>query len=308
MKFIPLILLFYFANFLALAQDDPCRYKPLAPPKDSVPTPEKTKHQYSLKWAWQCAAIKLEQENSLTPSLYKINLTENLNAHFLTVKKKIETQLDINDDTGFNWFVDSLSMLDRDAFSMKWAMLKESKSRFRLDFNSQLQTRKSKGFSMIEDSVGKRKVQNSGFLSPGIYTLNGGVAYSSKRLGSLEVGLAAARISWIQNKSLFDVQKTQEIAGVPRNDGYLLEGGISMQSQLEYPLLKQLRWENRSNCFYPISRNGNVDVQFKNTFYWSPAGSIKAILRTAYSYNTSRWPPGMWTAEVSLGYVFEKSP
>lgn len=292
----------------AFSQDDPCHFKIINQLIDSLPPPIKNSTQQSLKWAWQFAAIKLDQVNSLAPSHYKISLSENLNARRVSTNQKCETQLELSDETAFNWFIDSLSILDRDAFSLKWAALKKSSNTLRLDLNGLLQTRKSKGFSLIEDSIGKRKIQSSGFLSPGIYTLNGGVAYTSSKLGTFEIGFASARISWIQNKSLYDLQKTIDIAGVPRNNGYLLEGGISMQSQLEYPLLKQLRWENRSNCFYPISRNGNVDVQFKNTFYWSPAGSIKAILRTAYSYNSSRWPPGMWTAEVSLGYVFEKSP
>ena len=308
MKIIYLILLFSFIIEVAYSQDDPCHYHPIIPKKDSLSKPEKKSTQQSIKWDWQFAAIKLDQVNSLSPSKFKLSLSENLNARIVSTKKKGETQLELYDETAFNWFIDSLASIDRDAFSLKWSAQKKSNNRFRLDLNGQLQTRKSKGFTTKEDSAGRRKIQNSGFLSPGTYTLNGGIAYSSKKLGTFEIGFASARIIWIQNKSLFDLQNTTDLAGVPRNNGYLLEGGISMQSQLEYPLLKQLRWENRSNCFYPISRNGKVDVQFKNTFYWSPPGSIKAIFRTAYSYNTSRWPPGMWTAEVSLGYVFEKSP
>jgi hypothetical protein len=310
MNSISLIILSLLMCIKVLGQEDPCTFvRTVSNRKDSTGLikPELQKRYINL--ALQGSVLKLNKTDESRTPICKISASSIFQARFESNSIKWNKSVEIFDETGFNGITDSLFQIDKDLTKVKVSISPKSAKIIRLEVNSSIQSQKLSGYSQLPDSMGKNnRTQSSGFLSPGSLLLNGGIAYSSESLGKLELGLASGRIVWVLDKQLYTNQHLTEIAGVEEGKGYNIDGGFNLQSRLEKSLGTHWRWENASNWFYPINPKGNMEVQFRNTIFWKPFSSIQACFRTTYTYDDNRWPPGLWSGEFSLGYVFERKP
>jgi hypothetical protein len=73
-------------------------------------------------------------------------------------------------------------------------------------------------------------------LSPAEVILALGMNFKINTIGSVECGIGSLKLSWIDQKSLYDLHQTQELHGIPRSKSHKLEGGISIQSQWQKPI------------------------------------------------------------------------
>jgi hypothetical protein len=222
--------------------------------------------------------------------------------------KECMINIELNDLSGFDWIPDSVFQFNKDLVNFKFSIQPPEKKKVVLNFNSNAQTQKVRSFELLSDSLGRPiKKQNSGFFSPGTISFNGGISYSGNTRNKVEVGLASFKVNCMANRKLYSIQNTKELAGIPKEKRYILTGGVNFQSALEKNFGNLLTWENSSVWFYPIGKEPKLEVQIKNSIIWKPVSNIQACLRTNYSYDEKRWPPGLWSAEFTLGFVFNQS-
>ncbi len=308
MKKAIMICLFEVLTTYTIAQSDPCKYVRIYPIiKDSIQQQNKKKLDKKLEITLLFSAFKLDNTISLKSPVYKMNASSISSFRKVKTNAICEKSLDLYDETGFAWIPDSVFTPDKDLSRLKVGIAPSSERLLRWQMNSSIQSQKLRTYSTSQDSSGRMiQIQNAGFFSPGSLLLNGGIEYQPGKLGKIEFGLASGKLIWILNQRLYSMQQSKELAGVPIEKHYKIEGGFNLQSRLEKSIGNHFRWEHSSLWFYPISLNGDIDIQIRNAFFWKPSSSVQACFRTTYSYNETRWPPGTWAGEFSLGYVFSK--
>ena len=301
-----------FQCFLSLlySQDDPCKFfvKPIVP--DSIKAIAINKRiQHSIQSTFNFSALKLENVTSTKSQAYQIALSSDMNSKTELLFNPCYIHFELGDVSGFNWIPDSSFLIDKDQARVKMSIQPAGKKKFNMNFNSLAQSQKFRTFLSSTDSLGQtNKNQNSGFLSPGAFFFNGGFIYNANSRNKLELGLASIKLNCLINRNLYSIQNTNEIAGIPKDKAYTLAGGLNFQSVLEKNLGNLITWENSSLWFYPISKEGTLEVQIKNALIWKPISNLQACFRTNYSYNEKRWPPGLWSAEFTLGLAFNHGP
>lgn len=309
MKFIIPIVLFHCTLNPLLSQDDPCRFSNKPPPIDtSEAKPAATSIQHTLNSNVNLSAFKLENASFNQARSFKIALSSNINAKTDIKINQCLINIELNDISGFEWIPDSVFQFNKDLVNFKYAIQSNEKKKIVLNFNSSAQSQKARTFISTIDSMGRPiRKQSTGFFSPGTLLLNGGLSFSGNARNKVEFGLASFKVNCMANRKLYSIQNTNELAGIPKEKGYVLTGGLNLQSALEKNLGRLLTWENSSVWFYPIGKDPKLEVQIKNAIIWKPVSNLQACLRTNYSYDEKRWPPGLWSAEFTLGFVFNQS-
>jgi hypothetical protein len=309
MKFIIRIILFHCILNPLLSQDDPCKFYIKPTYIDSTTAkPKTTSIQHTLISNVNLSAFKLENASFNQARSFKIVLSSNINAKTDIQTKQCMINIELNDLSGFDWIPDSVFQFNKDLVNFKYAIQSHEKKKIVLNFNSSAQSQKVRTFISSSDSLGRPiKKQNAGFFSPGTLHLNGGVSYSGNERNKVEIGIASLKLNCLTNKKLYVIQNSNELNGIPKEKGYVLTGGLNLQSALEKNFGSLLTWENSSIWFYPIGKEPKLEVQIKNALIWKPVSNLQACLRTNYSYDEKRWPPGLWSAEFTLGFVFNQS-
>ena len=309
MKFLIQIVLIHCILNPLFSQDDPCKFS-INPIKidTSSAKPEKGFALYSLISNINLSAFKLEDASINRTRSFKIALSSNINAKTDIKLKQCMINIELTDLSGFDWIPDSIFQFNKDLLNIKFAIQSTEKKKVVLNFNSNAQSQKTRSFLSSSDSMGRPiKKQCAGLFSPGTLFFNGGLSYSVNTRNKVEFGLASFKINCMANRKLYSIQNTNELAGIPIEKGYVLTGGLNLQSALEKKFGRLLTWENSSVWFYPIGKEPKLEVQIKNALIWKPVSNLQACLRTNYSYDEKRWPPGLWSAEFTLGFVFNQS-
>ena len=308
MKLIIRIVLFHCILNPLFSQDDPCKFY-IEPTHIDTPAakPKTTNIQRTLISNVNLSALKLENA-SYSKQSFKISLSSNINAKTDVKVRQCMINIELNDLSGLEWIPDSIFQFNKDLVNFKFSIQPPKKKKVVLNFNSNAQSQKVRTFVSSSDSMGRPlKKQNAGFFSPGTMFINGGLSYSGNANNKVEFGLASFKINCMANRKLYSIQNTNELAGIPIEKGYLFTGGLNLQSSLEKKFGSLLTWENSSVWFYPIGKEPKLEVQIKNALIWKPVSNLQACLRTNYSYDEKRWPPGLWSAEFTLGFVFNQS-
>jgi len=306
MKPIIRIVLFHCILNPIFSQDDPCKFyiepthivSPLAKPKT-------TNIRHAIISNVNLSALKLENASFTQAQSFKISLSSIINAKTDVIVKQCMINIELDDMSGFDWIPDSIFQFNKDLVNIKFSIQPTEKKKVVLNFNSSAQSQKVRTFISSSDSMGRPiKKQNAGFFSPGTMLINGGLSYSGNARNKIEFGLASFKINCMANRKLYSIQNTNELAGISIEKGYLITGGLNLQSTLEKNFGNLLTWENSSIWFYSIGKEQKLEVQIKNALIWKPVSNLQACLRTNYSYDEKRWPPGLWSAEFTLGFVF----
>ena len=309
MKLNILIVLFHCILNPLFSQDDPCKFYIKPTYIDSTTAkPKTTSIQHFLISNINLSAFKLENASFAQARSFKISVSSNINAKTDIKIKQSVINIELNDLSGFDWIPDSVFQFNKDLVIFKFAIQPTEKKKVVLNFNSSAQSQKVRTFISTIDSMGRPiKKQNAGFFSPGTLLINGGLSYSGNARNKVELGIASLKLNCLTNKKLYDIHNTNELSGIPKDTRYVLSGGLNLQSLLEKNFGSLLTWENSSVWFYPIGEEPKLEVQIKNALIWKPVSNLQACLRTNYSYDEKRWPPGLWSAEFTLGFVFNQS-
>ena len=180
MKFIIRIILFHCILNPLLSQDDPCKFsiKPIHIETTSA-KPKTRIVQHSLVSNVNLSAFKLENASFNQARSFKIALSSNINAKTDIHTKQCMINIELNDQSGFDWIPDSVFQFNKDLVNFKFAIQPPEKKKVVMNFNSIAQSQKVRTFISTIDSMGRPiRKQSSGFFSPGTLLINGGLSYS----------------------------------------------------------------------------------------------------------------------------------
>jgi hypothetical protein len=302
----------WLAFFNVCGQSDPCK-PPVRPViskscnQDTIKDkPKKIHFKRESHRDFQFNGLSFKSfSDSPQPISFQINSV--LKETFYLRKKHHELAFEVFDESSFSLIVDSLAQWERDALRISLeSKTGKTDAQIQLSGGTSLESNKFNKYKSSLDSSGQiQKLKESAFLAPGILRMQSGVSLRINDQNELELGLAAAKITWIRLKSLYDNLNTEEIQGVKRGLPFLFEGGISMKSNFTSSPNKKIIWEQTCRIFYPIQRERTTEMEMLNKLSVDLNDGLKTSLVSRYSYNENRWPPSRWDTELRIGFEFK---
>ncbi|MEX1188381.1 MAG: hypothetical protein WED33_03925 [Bacteroidia bacterium] len=306
-----LLFVCFFLRLIGNAQTDPC-----SPPEREIIISEnlcvtdlsqKNPNKLERLYFRNFNVNGIDEENlSNSSGSISIKLNSFLKEKITLKRKHSELALSIQDETSFLLIIDSVAEWQADDLRLAFQCKKsKSESIVKSSSSVSLETRKFKKQKWQTDSSGMlNRVPELAFLSPGTLRMQSGLDLQLNENNEIELGLAAAKLTWIRLKSLYTINNLSEIEGVLRNKPYLFQGGLSMQSSFASAKDKTLIWEQTCRIFYPIDKDQSAEMELLNKLSLDLHDGLKTSLVSRYSYKDNRWPPSRWETELRIGYEF----
>lgn len=292
-------------------EEDPCRY---IPPGDSpvtgpIPSSLTTKKKPPINQEASLLFSLLREQHAANMQqrpVCKMSYRYSYLAELTLKQKRSEVRVRVFDETGHEWLQDSALHKDRDLLRIQGNLSGEGTGKkLKATVNTLLGTQKFPAAGAISDSAGPRKITESSFFSPGSLLISGGCVMTIDTENRIDLGIVAGKLTWISNKKLYDMRKTDVISGVERNRAVLIEGGISLQSSLKIER-GPFCWENQTLLFADVMAPLKPDVEFRNNLRWRAGKKVRTSLQTRYTYDRKRIPPALFEGEIGLGFYLEK--
>lgn len=299
-------LLLWITSNLKAQYDDPCKYIPST--TISKQDAESMKDS-SSKNRWKFAqkhqfdfALNGRSRNESSKAVCKLSASSRLAFELKYQRSNTSVETSITDETSATLIFDSTLEKQNDLLRIKIsAENNTTKDHFKKSASAQLSTQKFN--SVKADS----KIISSTFLSPAEVILALGMNIKLKSSGKIECGIGSLKLTWIDQKVLYDLQQVEELHGVPRNKSHKLEGGISLQTQWQKLIAKNITWENKSLIFSSFNEPGMPNLELRNDFLLKSGKSIQTTVRSIYTYNKNKWPPASFGGEIALGLMLNKN-
>ncbi|MCX6246649.1 MAG: hypothetical protein NTW10_02845 [Bacteroidetes bacterium] len=240
--------------------------------------------------------FRQELEGSLTFSNYLfLNWHHDKNASQVILLQNLKYVFSISADSlvGFSGsilhnlgllsYFDSLTKVNTDDNTLNSRFDIRIWKKLNFSINSTLASRIMNGYDYSVDDSGRVvKVLNSSFCTPLLCTFSGGFSVKWRDFGSVSLGLSAAKLTWIRDKSIFKRQNTDTYYGIPEGKDHRFEYGISLQFLADKEFFKRFRW----NCDLLVFKNytAPVDVTLKNNFGIRINRFLKASIQTRVIY------------------------
>jgi hypothetical protein len=283
--------------------EDPCKFIPTETEKKSEVKKDSSKiskwkfvqkHQFDF-------AFNGNSRNETSKAVCKLSASSRLAFELKYNHNQTSIEANFSDELSANVLFDSTFEKQNDLVRIKiTAEHNTPKENFKKSASAQLSTQKlptkKNGSSTIESAL----------LSPAEVILAFGMNIKLNTKGSVECGIGSLKLSWIDQKSLYDLHQTQELHGIPRSKSHKLEGGISIQSQWQKPITKNITWENKSLVFSSFNQPGVPNLELRNDFLLKSGKSLQTAIRSIYTYNKTKWPPSSFGGEIALGVMLNK--
>lgn len=299
------------AGFPTCAQTDPCKPQFLHQFADSAKKTNAETQTESAKTQQKKKAIQYDfrmnlgataSSRSPTQTGY-CKLSSSLNTHLLWKfpHKRTATELECRDELSGALIPDSLLEKGLDQLRIKIQHSHKTNDSIRIQGSSSVILTTAKFNGKTSYAKATPGTLNSGFLSPGEVLGSAGFKWQSPGWGHLELGVAAMKITWVANKALYTIQNTDVLHQVRADQQARVDGGLSLQTQIDKRFGKHLRWESRMLLFAGIGENPARDIELRNELSLKPNNQLLTSFRSVYSYKTGRWPPGNLSGEFSIG-------
>lgn len=204
---------------------------------------------------------------------------------------------------GFLHYFDSITKVNIDDNTLITRLDIIIGGRFSFTINSYITSRLMNGYDYLTNDSGQQvKVLNSSFLTPLIWTFSMGLGYTSKSFGSVNLGLSAAKITYILNDHIFEIRRITSYYGIKEGKTRLLEYGFTVQLLIEKDIFKKLHW----NCDLALFKNYNstVDLTFKNTFGLKINKFLTTNLQTRIFYEEKLSKHFQFENLLSIGFYY----
>ena len=299
--------LFFFCMFLCdlnaqeLNWDDSLRsliFKPL-PPRYTVRLTCKSEFDYSISISGHYLVNWLKNDNAnqfaLFHSLkYKICLSDNGHIHFTG---------DLAHSLGIQYYIDSITRFQSDDNTLTSKLTYDVSKFLQFSVLCILNTRIFNSWDIAPlNNGGVSRILNSAFLTPLLCTFSGGLELRFGKFGSLDIGVASAKLTYLRDRTIFDQSGLESFYGVPKGKRSLFEYGLSMHLLIDRLIGKRLQW----NCDLLLFKNNDspVDVSLKNLFAFRISKYFNTSLQTRLFYEEKVSRQIRFENLISLGFDF----
>jgi hypothetical protein len=197
--------------------------------------------------------------------------------------RKIRISNSFSHDLGGQYFYDSIARFQPDENILETRFGVRIMKNLDVSVISMLSTRFFNAYGFMTDDAGNLvKSLVASFMTPLRWTCSPGFGLTLPELGTLTLGLSAARLTLVLNRKVYAQQGMSAFYGVPRSRMYLFEFGLSMHLLIEKVVLDRVRWNLDLLIFKNYHRP--VDVAMKNVFAIRINKFLKASLQTRIYY------------------------
>ena len=298
-------LLLWIAPCIQAQFDDPCKFR--APEKNENTQPVKPDSLKPSKWMVAQKhqfdfALNGRTRNETSRSICKLSASSRLAFELKYQHKKTSIEASLIDETSVNIFLDSTFEKQNDLLRLKITTEHNTqKENFKKSASAQLSTQK------LPTKKNGSQINESTFLSPAELILALGMNIKLQSNGRIECGIGSLRLTWIDQKKLYDLHKSAKLHGIEKGQSHKLEGGLSLQTQWQKSITKNITWENRSLVFSSITEPGMPNLEVRNDFLMKSGKSLQTAIRSIYTYNKTKWPPASFGGEIALGVMLNRN-
>jgi hypothetical protein len=204
---------------------------------------------------------------------------------------------------GGQCFFDSISRFHPDENTLDTRIEMRLGKNLTFNFFSSLTTRLFNSYSYFTDQSGNLlKTLNASFLTPLLWTFSTGLGWNFPQLGTLSLGLSAARFTWIRNREVFNQQNIMAFYGVPKEKNHSIEYGFSFHLLVDKDFMNRVHW----NCDVLIFKNYErpVDLIMKNLIGIRINKFVKTSIQTRLFYESTVSKSIQFENMVFLGFYF----
>ncbi|MEI6173455.1 MAG: DUF3078 domain-containing protein [Bacteroidota bacterium] len=204
---------------------------------------------------------------------------------------------------GIQFFFDSISRFQPDENNLDTRIEINLRKNFTFTFHSNLSTRLFNAYDYSSDPTGALlKTLNSSFLTPLLCTFSAGFGLNLPRLGSISVGLSAAKLTLVSNRAIYSEQAIDAFYGVPKDRSHLFEYGLTMHLLVDKDFFKRIHW----NCDLLIFKNYRkpVDLIIRNLVGVTINKFLKTSIQTRLYYEKEVSKSIQIENMVSVGFYF----
>jgi hypothetical protein len=299
------LLLLWIVPHIQAQFDDPCKFRGHEKTENALPSkpdslkPSKwklvQKHQFDV-------AFNGRTRNEISRSICKLSASSRLSFELKYLYKKTTVDASLIDETSATFLLDSIFEKQNDLLRLKISTEHNTQNEnFKKSVSAQLSTQKLPAKKNGSD------INESAFLSPAELILALGMNVKLKSQGRIECGIGSLRFTWIDQKKLYDLQKSTQLHGIEKGRGHKLEGGFSLQAQWQKTITKNITWENKTLLFSSITELGMPNLELRNDLLVKSGKSVQTAVRSIYTYNKTKWPPASFGGEIALGVMLNKN-
>lgn len=205
---------------------------------------------------------------------------------------------------GVQYFPDSIAQVyldDNQAETrIEWKIRRYHGGFLSLLFSTRLCNR----YQILPDDSGNLvRTLSESFLTPLTGLFSGGIQFRWPAVGSLNIGLTSAKLTWIRDRNIYEILATNIYYGVPEEKRFLFEYGLSIQLLINHDITRWLHWD----CDLLIFKNTNMspDIILRNNLGFRLARFLRARMQTRVYYEERVSNRVQMENIVSAGLVVE---
>ncbi len=222
----------------------------------------------------------------------------------VTNNRNISINNSFEHDLGIQYFFDSISQFQPDENTMETRISIRIRKNFSISFFSNITTRIFNSYLFTTGQSGDLLTTlSASFLTPFIWTFSTGLGWTFPRLGTLSLGLSAAKFTWICNRDVFETLGVEKFYGVPEEKLFIFEYGLGLHLLVEKNFMKRVSW----NCDLQIFKNYQkpVDLIMKSLIGIRINRFLKTSIQTRLNYEKDVSSRIQVENIVSLGFYFD---
>ncbi len=204
---------------------------------------------------------------------------------------------------GLQFFFDSLTCFQPDENTLDTRIDLRIRNNFTFNILANFSTRLFNSYQYSSGQSGRViKTLNSSFLTPLLCTFSAGFGLIVPKLGRLNMGFSAAKLTLVSNKNIYDELGVTDFYGVPKNRNHTFEYGLSMQLLLDKDVFKRVHW----NCDVLVFKNYHkpIDLVMKSLIGIKITRYLRTSIQTHIYYEQEMSKSIQVENLLSLGLYF----
>ncbi len=149
----------------------------------------------------------------------------------------------LSHDLGFQIFFDSITRFQPDENTLDTRLeLKLSRS-LQLIVLSYLSTRFFNCYDYVARSAGVDRYLSASFLTPLLWIFSGGLGWNLRDAIKVDVGISAAKLTYVRNKKIFSQPGRESCFGVSMDQDHRFEYGLTFHLLIDKAFLTRFHWD-----------------------------------------------------------------